>query len=328
MHHRASLALDELRAIIVLAEELNFHRAAHRLAISQPAVTRILARVEKHVGAKLFERSHSKRTSVVLTDAGRFYVERARLAVAHSDGAVIAARESHHGVTHRLAVGKCPCSDRQLVAILRSIQLPLYPKLSVHFETRYALELTSCVRAGELDLAVVTNPPDDVTLTYTVVRNCPFTAVMPAELRGRSSESIRLDEVADLPWILFERHIHPMLYDAFRERAADLGVGPDRIHHIADSEEACELALMLRGVAFLTPAGATRATEHFDDLVLRCLENDAIFLTTTLVTRADNASMLVSEFVRTTMRMLKATGLAPAQEPKPSVFPGSTRCAA
>ena len=93
MRRHTSLELNHLRTIVVLAEELNYHRAGRKVGLSQPGVTRVVARVERHVGACLFERSHSKRQSVSLTDAGRSYMERARVALAHSESAVLAARE-------------------------------------------------------------------------------------------------------------------------------------------------------------------------------------------------------------------------------------------
>src|SRR6266704_934261 len=98
MRHHTSLGLDDLRTVVALAEELNFHRAARKVGLTQSAVTRIVARVERHAGTLLFERSHSKRHSVSPTDAGRFYVEKARLAIAHSEGAVLAARDALNGI--------------------------------------------------------------------------------------------------------------------------------------------------------------------------------------------------------------------------------------
>jgi len=153
MRRHMSLGLDDFRIIVALAEELNFHRAARKVGLTHSAVTRIVARVERYAGATLFERSHSKRQSVALTDAGRRYVERARLAIAHTDGAVLAARETLHGIDHQIVVGKSMYTDRRLISILRSMELPLYPKLEVSLETRLPGELPACVRSGEIDVA-------------------------------------------------------------------------------------------------------------------------------------------------------------------------------
>ncbi len=131
MRHHISLGLDDLRTVVALAEELNYHRAAHRVGKTQSGVTRAVARVEKHVGTRLFERSHSKNHSVSTTDAGVHYVARARLAIAHSESAELAARETLHGVNSQINVGKSVFTDRRLLTILRSIELPLHPGLEV-----------------------------------------------------------------------------------------------------------------------------------------------------------------------------------------------------
>ncbi|MGB6723571.1 MAG: LysR family transcriptional regulator [Terracidiphilus sp.] len=318
MRRHMSLGLDDLRTIVALAEELNFHRAARKVGLTQSAVTRIVARVERHAGTTLFERSHSKRQSVALTDAGRRYVEKARLAIAHTDGAVLAARETLHGIDHRIGIGKSMYTDRRLITILRTMELPLYPKLQVTLETRLPGELPACVRSGEIDLAVVSNPLDDTFLTGTVVRCTPFTVTLPAWHKCANRQTVTLEDLSSTPWVLFERQIHPALYDTFLRRAQNLGIGVDRIHHIADAEEACEVVRLIGGAAFLSPQGAARAAT--DEVILLPLEEKDIFLKTQLVARTENASMLVSEFVRTFVKRLKHAGLyQPALEASTNV---------
>lgn len=307
MRRHMSLGLDDLRTIVALAEERNFHRAARKVRLSQSAVTRIVARVERHAGATLFERCHSKRQSVVLTDAGRRYVERARLAIAHTDGAVLAARESLHGIDHRIVIGKSMYTDRRLITLLRSMDLPLYPGLQVAFETRLPSELPACVRTGELDLAVVSNSLEDVVLTGTIIRCTPFTVMLPEEHKCANKRTVMLKDLSSTPWVLFERQIHPALYDTFLQRARELGIRVDSIHHIADAEEACEVVRLIGGAAFLSPQGAARAAT--DEVVLRPLAEQDIFLRTELVARTENASMILSEFVRTFVKRLKQVGL-------------------
>ena len=84
----AAMARNEIRlmeAAIALAEELNFSRAGYRLGVTQPAVTKQVAELEDRLGFPLFERDHQL---VTLTDAGRAFVEEARLAVLHSERAI------------------------------------------------------------------------------------------------------------------------------------------------------------------------------------------------------------------------------------------------
>jgi len=307
MRRRSSLELDDLRAVVALAEELNFHRAARMVDLTQSGLTRVLSRVERHVGICLFERSHSKRESVSLTEAGRFYVERAKLALAHSDGAILAARETLTKVDHRIVVGRSPYVDRRLTTLLRSMELPLFPSLRVDLQARYAGELLACVRAGEFDLAVVTNPIEDAILTCTPLHCTQFTVALPEEHRCAKRKTVMLQDLVSTPWILIDRHVHPVHYDTFQNRARDLGIGPECIHYIADSEEACDMVRQTGGAAFL--ATITTPDAGIDGVVLRCLGEQDIFLSTQLVVRADNSSKLVSEFVRAFVKRLKHVNL-------------------
>jgi DNA-binding MarR family transcriptional regulator len=80
---RIVMLLPEIRllqAAITLAEELNFSRAAERLHISQPTLSKQIVELESQLGFRLFERNHQ---IVDLTDAGRAFVEEAREAVLH-----------------------------------------------------------------------------------------------------------------------------------------------------------------------------------------------------------------------------------------------------
>jgi DNA-binding transcriptional LysR family regulator len=125
------MALNEIKlmeAAIALAEELNFSRAAQKLHISQPALTKRIAELEDRLGLALFERD---RQIVDVNDSGRAFVEEARLSVLHGERAFQAAQTVARGVDVVLTIGRSPYTDPFLVSTLLSIQLPLFPRLRV-----------------------------------------------------------------------------------------------------------------------------------------------------------------------------------------------------
>src|SRR5271165_3940766 len=83
-----------LRAAVVVAKELNISRAASRLRISQPALTKQIQELEDRVGERLFDRDTQK---VELTDAGRAFVAEAAKSLFHRDRAVEVARSVARG---------------------------------------------------------------------------------------------------------------------------------------------------------------------------------------------------------------------------------------
>ena len=125
------MAQNDLRlmeAAVAVAEELNFSRASRRLRISQPALTKRIADLEGRFTLTLFERDSQ---AVALTEAGRAFVEHARLAILHSERAVQSARAALANALTILRIGKTPHGDPFLVSTLLSLRLPLYPRLKV-----------------------------------------------------------------------------------------------------------------------------------------------------------------------------------------------------
>jgi len=92
-----------LQAVLVLAEELNFTRAADRLHITQSGFSKQINEVEALHKFQLFIRTNKK--NVELTEVGRIFVEEARLAIWHIDRAVHAAREGSDSI---LTIGHSP----------------------------------------------------------------------------------------------------------------------------------------------------------------------------------------------------------------------------
>src|SRR5690349_18478122 len=96
------LASDELRPFVVLAEELHFGRASARLAVSQPALSKQIQRLEERVGGALFARTRRK---VVLTEAGRVLLPAAERLLRESAAAFALAREAAQGRAGALRIG-------------------------------------------------------------------------------------------------------------------------------------------------------------------------------------------------------------------------------
>jgi DNA-binding transcriptional LysR family regulator len=139
--------LKYMRAAIAVAEELSFSRAAKRLHVSQPAVTKYIGELEDFLGVTLFLRDHHV---VSLTDAGRAYVEEARIAVLHADRAVQAARAAGQDAEMILNVGRTPYADPFFTSTLLATRLPLFPKLRLNLSSGFSCDLMHAVLTGEL----------------------------------------------------------------------------------------------------------------------------------------------------------------------------------
>jgi DNA-binding transcriptional LysR family regulator len=286
-------------AAIALAEELNFSRAAQKLHISQPALTKRIAELEGRLGFSLFDRD---RQMVDVNDAGRAFVEEARLSVFHGERAFQAARRAARGVDVVLNVGRSPYTDPFLVSTLLSIQLPLFPKLRLDLTSQFSCDLVHELLAGTLDLAIATEPPESPLITMVKVDEAPFCIAMSEHDTLAARPHVKLEDMAGRCWILFERRLHPPLYDTDMRFGEVRGIYPTSVQHVTAPEEAFPSVAEGSCLAFMVKAGALRVARN--GVTVRPLLEDALLLKTFMVSRADNSSKVASELVRTFMRKL------------------------
>jgi DNA-binding transcriptional LysR family regulator len=304
---QSTIEIRYLIAVVTLAEELNYTRAARRLRMSQSGLSRRIQDIELKLDVKLF---HRDRGPVELTDAGRAFVEEARLAILHDERAIQFARSVNGGAENVLEIGRSPDIDPALVEMLFSLHLPLYPNLKIHLHSEFSADLTHGLLNAHLDVALITQPAINPRLTTVKLAEAPLYAVVSEDHLMAQKESLKLKDLSASQWVVLDRRIHPTLYDQMMRTASDAGFQPREIHSIMNADEAFHLLSANGGVAFLTKASALRiATRGW---VARPLDEKTLSLDEHLAARADNPSKLVSEFVRTFVKRMKSV-LQPLQ---------------
>jgi DNA-binding transcriptional LysR family regulator len=288
-----------LQAVVVLAEELNFTRAAHLLRISQPALSKQIAEFEEQYQLRLFVREKGR--IVDLTDAGRAFVEEARSALFHTERAIHLARAAHEGSESVLMVGHSHHANHEWISTILAIRLPLYPKLKVRLATRFPLELVRSVLAGELSLALVTAPPEDAEITAVPFARAPLYAAISENHPAANKERLVLRDLAEDEWILFARQVHPVVYDAILETARFEAIAPKDAHDTFTAQQAVYLVSEHAGIAIFADPPPSFA-RHVDGVVTKPLSDKSLCFDTCLIMRADQDSRAVNEFGRAFLR--------------------------
>jgi DNA-binding transcriptional LysR family regulator len=290
-----------MESVIAIAEELNFTLAAQKVGVSQPVISRNLAELEARLGGRLFDRDRRK---VHLNKAGRAYIEKARLALLYGDQAFSAARDAMQDADVILHVGRSPYADPFLSSTLISVQQARFPRMRIELSSQYSFDLAHEVLAGGLDLGIATEPPESPLLTTAKIAEAPFYIAMSEEDVLARHAAITLEHMAERFWILFERRLHPTLYDSVMTTAEGKGVAPQRLQHVTAPEEAFPCVSEGTWIAFVVKAGALRIAR--DGVTVRPLAEDSLSLKTYLVSRSDNQSKTVSALVRSFMRQLES----------------------
>jgi DNA-binding transcriptional LysR family regulator len=288
-----------LQAAIVLAEELNYSRAAERLHIEQSTLSKRILELEAQIDLLLFERTHQV---VELTEAGRHFVEEARSAVLHAERAVHGARAASRGTDEVLNIGRCVYADPYLVTMIQSIRLPLFPNLKIKLWSHFSHELARMVAAGRLDLALVTAIPDTPSLTFLTVAEAPIHIALPKSDAIDHSTELCLEDLRAYDWILPASHVNPHLLEMIQTAATAKGIVAPDTHYIMTAEEASGLVLAYKGAAFLTRDSALRISS--DEIAVLPLAEERLKLVTRLAMRSDDKKRLTSEFVRAAGRKM------------------------
>jgi DNA-binding transcriptional LysR family regulator len=295
-----------LHAVVVLAEELNFTRAADRLNITQSGFSKQINEVEALHKFHLFIRTNKK--NVELTDVGRIFVEEARLALWHIDRAVQAAREGSDSI---LTIGHSPDADLAWISAILAIRLPMYPKLRVQLNSEFCGELVRRVLAGDLNMALVTAPPESTRITAAAFAQTHLYAALPQAHTAARKEEISFQDLANDEWILFARRSQPVVRDAIIEAAQRQGIAPKQAHDILTTQEAIHLVSQHVGVAIVTKPASVGL--NIEGVVIRPLVDPSLSFDTCLVMRTDDDSRLANEFGRTFLRRYATQHLPPKQ---------------
>ncbi len=144
------MELRHLRSFLVVAETLNVSRAAVRLHVSQPALSRQIQDLESDLGVQLFSREKGR---VTLTDAGRALVEHARELLARSDNITSHVQAIARGECATVEVGYAPSLAAELLPMVLQRLGQSHPSLNLRLHDLSSDEMNAELKAGTLHLA-------------------------------------------------------------------------------------------------------------------------------------------------------------------------------
>ena len=206
------MELRHLRYFVAVAEEENVSRAALKLHVSQPALSRQIRDLEEEVGFSLLQRSAR---SVRLTEAGRVFLAEARAVLQRADDAVNAARAIATGGSAELHVGYAPSPTvRILPPTLRAFQARL-PKVRVRLHDLSTEEMLAGLREGKLQVAFMVRPTPAMLRGFNfsdLAREIMCVAVPPKHPLARA-RSVTVGQVAEEPLVVFSRKEYPEYHE-------------------------------------------------------------------------------------------------------------------
>ncbi len=299
------MELRHLRYFQAVAEELNFGRAAKRLNISQPPLSRQIHQLEHELGVVLFER---KAAGIELTPAGRALLEGTREILLKVERLTRRTQRVAKGEIGKLTIGfrETAMYNGVLPAIFHafrrqfaSVELDIMPLPST--------EQWGALREGRIDVGFVYNVPQDERLLQAEdVFDDNFMIAINQENPLARRRRLRLRDLADQPFIWFPRSASPRYHDELTLACQAAGFAPQVVQR-APYLGGTALTLVSAGVGISFAQESSAKLMKPANVVLRPVDDLKVKVRFSAMWRSDNNSPLLAAFLAVVRRMRTAS---------------------
>ena len=211
------------RSFTAVAEELHFGRAADRLHLTQPALSRQIRDLERALGVTLFDRTSRR---VALSQAGQAVLGQARPALTESDRAIRLARLAAHGDWGELTIAVLPAVALALLpAIIRAYR-DTHRSIDVTISESFDDEQLTALAAGRIDAGFLRAAEAPPGIRLQTLLTEPVVAALPTDHRLGRHDRLALSELAGEPFVFFPRHRSVLAYDEFIASCRAAGFSP------------------------------------------------------------------------------------------------------
>lgn len=222
------IEVRHLRYFRAVAEELHFGRAAVRLHVAQPALTRQIQRLEEEVGVLLLKRTQR---SVELTPAGALFCERAKMILDEIAKAAIDARRVEAGEYGRLTVGFIHSSTYGLMPAVLERFRHMYPDVELDLREMTVTEQLDALVRGIIDVGLLRPGASDPRIAMVPILEEGFLLVVPKGHPLATAGSVRLEELARERFIMFSQKQSPLFHSRIMRMCEGAGFSPNVVQH-------------------------------------------------------------------------------------------------
>lgn len=286
------MELRHLRYFVAVAEEEHVTRAAARLRIAQPPLSRQIHQLEAELGVALFVR-HGRRLR--LTEAGRQFLDGARATLRSAEHAIARARDADRGVVGRLAVGFVESSVHGGLPpdLLRRFRAR-HPGISLTLVPLTSLRQGEELRQGTIHAGFLYHLPDDPRIASLKLGNDRVVVAMSRRHRLARRARLHLRDLASEAVVWFPRRISPRFHDGVTQAWAKAGVMLDIVQEVDQTPAMLSLVAAGMGITFLV-AGYRHLKPA--EVVLRPVEDLKLAFDLSLCWRKDDESPALRTFL-------------------------------
>ncbi|AFZ04207.1 LysR family transcriptional regulator [Calothrix sp. PCC 6303] len=212
-----NIELRHLRYFLAVAEELNFGRAAERLNITQPSLSRQIQNLEKELCIILFERNHRQ---IKLTALGQVFVIEVEQILARFDQGIRVLQRASRGEIGQLTVGFQGSSVYDVIPLAIKAFRDRFPGVEVIMQPMETSQQVIAIAENNLDVGFVIPPITDASLEVEILLQEPLVLALPENHPLAAQSEIAIASLANEPLILASRDrgcgLHEQIFDIYQ----------------------------------------------------------------------------------------------------------------
>jgi DNA-binding transcriptional LysR family regulator len=242
---------------MTLSEELNFTRAAEKLFISQPPLSRQIKQLEKELGAKLFERNNKK---VSLTDAGKYFKNEVADLMNSLDAIKFQTKRIADNKSGEFRIAYISSTFSAVITNLVQFLAEIYPFLNIKLYEVSTGDQVRDLEQGKLDLGILRAPSLSPGInclhwfkdSYSIVFNKNKIALKSAD---------EFNKLKDEVFVFFNKEYAPAYYNSLLEICAKYGFKPNLVHESNNINSILRLVKNGLGIS-IVPSSLSKSNLH------------------------------------------------------------------
>jgi DNA-binding transcriptional LysR family regulator len=257
------MELRHLRYFSTVATELHFGRAAEKLHIAQPPLSKQIQDLETELGFELFTRT---KRSVALTPAGQAFLIEVNQIFQQLDRAIDIGRKTSRGELGQISIGFVGSATYNILPVMLQQFRDRYPHVQIKLHELTSDRQLIWLHEGRIDIGLIRPPIVDRDLASQIIFQESLVVVLPidhhlamaASLAKPPHRGIELASLATEPFILFPRELAPGLYDPIIAICQAAGFSPQVVQECIQMQTIVSLVSANMGVSIL-PASIQEA---------------------------------------------------------------------
>ena len=281
--------LRQLEYAVALAETLHFGQASAKLYIAQSAFSAQIARLEKEVGAQLFDRSSNR---VAITAAGELFISRAQEILNQVQEASRDAASLHSLRTRQLKVGIFHEAAGELTPLIVHAYQKSYPDVELVFHELNMIDQIDAIVDGVVDVAFLRAPVNDRRIRLTALFAEPRFVGLSMHHHLARCDAVTMEDLMDESFVLASPQA-PSLWRGYWA-FDDVRGGPSRVATTVDRVWESVTAIAYHNAVDTFPGSATR-THHAPGMVYLPIK-DSTYSTSAIAVRSGKLPLHVAAF--------------------------------